>query len=220
MKIDRQNIASLIDHGLLRPDVTKDDIWRLCEEAMDHGFCSVCVNPSYISTAKEILQQSRVRISTVIGFPSGMTLRKVKIYESLEAVMEGADELDIVINIGLAKSDIWNEVEKEISDIIRATPAAVHKVIIETCYLTDDEKRKATSVVLNTGAAFIKTSTGFGPSGADARDISLIRSVARGRIGIKAAGGIRTLKDVLLLVDAGATRIGTSSGADIMKEIG
>ena len=168
--------------------------------------------------AKELLSMTHIKISTVTGFPLGTTLTQVKIYEAIESVINGADELDIVINIGSAKSDHWESVEKEIADIVTATPEAVHKIIIETCYLTDDEKKKASLTVMDAGAEFVKTSTGFGPTGAEVRDVAMIKSVTKGKIGIKAAGGIKTLKDVTAFIDAGATRIGTSSGVKIIKE--
>jgi deoxyribose-phosphate aldolase len=211
-------IPGLIDHTLLRPDATGADIKKLCEEAMHYSFHSVCIHPSFIKYAKDILSGSKVKISTVIGFPFGMTLSGVKVFEAAEAVREGADELDIVINIGLARSGRWSEVESEISDIVRSTPDSLHKIIIEACYLSDEEKREAAIAVINAGAEFIKTSTGFAHGGAELNDVRLIRSVTEGRIGIKAAGGIKSLKDLLAFVDAGATRIGTSSGVEIIKE--
>jgi deoxyribose-phosphate aldolase len=218
MKLNKQNIAKLIDHTLLRPDANTTEAVKHCKEAIEYGFFSVCINPSLIKVAYEILKNTKIRISTVIGFPMGSSLPWVKTYEAIEAVLSGADELDIVINIGSAKSNNWEAIEREISDIITATPDAVHKIIIETCYLSDVEKKNASIAVLNSGAEFIKTSTGFGPSGAVIKDIKLIKSITKGKIGIKAAGGIRTLKDVRAFVNAGATRIGTSSGVSIIKE--
>lgn len=215
----RQNIAKLIDHSLLSPDATEAGIAKLCGEARKYGFFSVCVHPFYIKTAKKILVDSGIKTVAVIGFPSGASLTEVKVFEAMEAALCGADELDIVMNIGSAKSGKWKVVEKEISDITAATPDSVHKIIIETCYLMDDEIKKASSVIMDAGAQFVKTSTGFGPAGANIRDIELIKSATGGKIGIKAAGGIKTLKDVLAFVEAGATRIGTSSGVGIMKEV-
>ena len=212
------DIARLIDHSCLRPDATRKDIEQLCEEAKEYNFYSVCVHPSYTKIAGECLSGSTIHIASVIGFPLGMSLSKVKIYEAIEAVLSGADELDIVINIGEAKSHGWDSVEKEITDIITATHGAVHKIIIEACYLTDNEKKSACRAVMNAGAQFIKTSTGFGPSGALIKDVKLIKSLTRGKVGIKAAGGIRTLQEVKEYMKAGATRIGSSSGVKIMKE--
>jgi deoxyribose-phosphate aldolase len=212
------DIARFIDHSLLMPVATKRDIARLCDEAKTYGFHSVCVNPSFTGAAREFLLNSPVKIATVIGFPLGMTVPQVKIYEAMEAVLIGADELDIVINIGDAKSKKWESVHKEISDIITATPDTTHKIIIETCYLTDREKKKACEVVMKAGAEFIKTSTGFGTSGAVIDDVELIKSVTKGRTGIKAAGGIKSLAEAETFIEAGATRIGTSAGVEIMKE--
>jgi len=211
-------IAKLIDHTLLRPDATRADILRLCDEAVKFGFFAVCVHPYFIGLAKEAMFKSHVKIASVIGFPLGITLPAVKIYEAMQAVLNGADELDIVINTGLAKSGEWEAVKRELSDIVTATPAAVHKIIIETCYLTDDEKKKACEVVIEAGAEYIKTSTGFGPSGAVVRDVQLIKALIKGKTGIKAAGGIKTLSQAKAFIEAGATRVGTSSGVDIMKE--
>ena len=169
--------------------------------------------------AKELLKDSNVRVATVIGFPLGMTLTEVKVYEAMNALLLGADEIDIVINIGALKSGDWETVRKDISDVIMATKGLIHKTIIETCYLDDNEKRRAVEIALEVGSEFIKTSTGFGPLGARVRDIRLIKSIVGDAAGIKAAGGIRTLKQVLSMLKAGATRIGTSAGVRIVREI-
>lgn len=220
MKIkEKLNIAKLIEHTLLRPDATETDILKLCNEAKGYGFFAVCVHPFFVKTVKALLLKSKIKISTVIGFPLGLTLPEVKVYESMQAVLNGADELDMVMNMGAAKSGNWKTVEKEISDVITATPDSIHKIIIETCYLTDDEKMNASRAIMNAGAEFIKTSTGFGSAGAVVKDVVLIRSVTEGRIGIKAAGGIKTLKNAMEFINAGATRIGTSSGVNILKEL-
>ncbi len=213
------DIAKHIDHSLLKPDSTDADIMRLCEEAGEYGFHSVCIHPSFLATARKALFKTHVKLASVIGFPMGMTLPRVKIYEAMEAVHNGANELDIVMNIGLAKSGNWEAVEKEIADIVTATGETTHKIIVETCYLTDDEKKNACSAVVNSGAAFIKTSTGFGAGGATIKDVKLMKSLTANAIGIKAAGGITALKEVRAFLDAGAVRIGTSAGVSIMKEI-
>jgi len=217
--MNQKDIAKLIDHTLLRPDASYSDIKRLCQEALRFGFQSVCVYPYYISDAKNLLQGSHVRITTVTGFPSGMTTTQGKVFEAMNAALEGAHEIDMVINTGALKSGRWDIVAKDISDVMAATKGLVHKVIIETCYLTPSEKKKVVGTVLDAGAAFVKTSTGFGPGGARIRDIRLIKSIVGDKAGIKAAGGIRTLKQVLALLDAGATRIGTSSGVQIIKQL-
>ena len=217
--LNRATIARSIDHTLLRADATYGDIDNLCKEALDFGFHSVCINPSLVKNAKAFLKDSEVKVTTVIGFPLGGTLTDVKVYEAMNAALLGTDELDIVVNIGALKSGDWKTVRKDLSDVIMATRGLIHKAIIETCYLNEDEKRKAVVTALDAGAEFIKTSTGFGPKGAEIEDVRLIKSIVGDRAGIKAAGGIRTLKQVVDLIEAGATRVGTSSGARIMKEI-
>jgi deoxyribose-phosphate aldolase len=217
-KTAQKNIARLIDHTLLSPNASDNEIMVLCEEAVEHGFFSVCVHPSFVRKSRQILSVSKVKISTVIGFPLGANTSNVKQYEALEAVFSGADELDVVMNTGFVKSNNWEAVEREVSDIVTITPGIIHKIIIETCYLTDDEKKKAALMVMETGAEFIKTSTGFRAGGAEVNDVELIKSATKGKIGIKAAGGIRTLHQVRKFINAGATRIGTSSGVAIMKE--
>lgn len=212
-------IAKLIDHTLLKPDATEQDIRNLCEEAKVFGFFSVCVHPFFIKAAADMLEGAGVKICTVIGFPLGMTLSRVKIFEAIEADTLGADELDIVVNIGECKANNWGSVKREISDLVAATPDVIHKIIIETYYLTDDEKRAVSIAARDGGAEFIKTSTGFAPEGAVIRDIEIIRNAIQGELGIKAAGGIRTLKEVSRFVKAGATRIGTSSGVAIIAEL-
>lgn len=212
-------IARLIDHTLLRADATAYEIQRLCEEAMKHAFYSVCVHSSFVKTAVQTLSKTGVKVSAAIGFPLGTSVTQVKVYEAMEAVLLGAAELDVVIHLGWAKAGEWRAVEKELSALIMATPGVTHKVIIETAYLTDDEKVRAARAVMNARGAYVKTSTGFTSSGASVKDVRLIRSATEGAVGIKASGGIRTLKDVKALVKAGATRIGTSSGVQIMAEI-
>lgn len=218
MTFEEKNIARLIDQTLLSPDATDSDIKLLCEEALEHGFFSVCVHPSFVTRSKHILSASTVKISAVIGFPLGATTPKVKQYEALEAVFSGADELDIVMNSGLVKSKNWAAAEEELSDIVTITPGVIHKIIIETCNLSDDEKKKAALMVMRTGAEFIKTSTGFGAGGAEVKDVELLRSATKGKMAIKASGGIRTLQQARKFINAGATRIGTSSGTAIVKE--
>jgi deoxyribose-phosphate aldolase len=217
--LKQKDLARLIDHTLLRPEANYEDIKRLCEEALKFGFYSVCINPCFIKLAKELLKNSDVRVTTVIGFPLGMTLTEVKVYEAMNASLIGADELDIVINIGALKSGDWHTVRKDISDVITATKDRIHKVIIETCLLNNDEKRKVVEIALEARPEFIKTSTGFGLSGAQVKDIKLIKKMVGDAMGIKAAGGIRTLKQVLNMLEAGATRIGTSAGIKIIREL-
>jgi deoxyribose-phosphate aldolase len=214
-----QEIAKLIDHTLLRPDATEKDVHTLCDEAQDHGFFSVCVHPFFIKTAADRLNGTAVKVCAVIGFPLGMTLPEVKIFEAREAVSRGAEELDTVINMCNIKAKRWGAVNREMTGIIKATPGVLHKMIIETHYLTDDEKIKVSLTALDAGAGFVKTSTGFAPGGAVVRDIEMIKAATKGRIGLKASGGIKTSRDLFAFIRAGADRIGTSSGTGIMKEV-
>jgi deoxyribose-phosphate aldolase len=214
--LNRKDIAGIIDQSLLRADVTYAEIKRLCREARQYGFHSICINPYFIQMTKGLLKGDNVRITTVIGYPLGMTLTEIKVYEAMNALLLGADELDIVINIGALKSGDWMTVRKDISDVIAATKGVIHKAIIETCYLDDNEKRKAVEIALEAGSEFIKTSTGFGPHGARIKDVKLIKSIVGESAGIKASGGVRTLKRALDMIRAGATRIGTSAGVEIV----
>jgi deoxyribose-phosphate aldolase len=217
--VNRKDIAQLIDHTLLKPDASFSDIKRLCEEALQFGFHSVCVYPYYVRSAKDLLKGTHVNVTTVIGFPSGMTTAEVKVFEAKNTALAGADELDIVINIGALKSGSWDVVKNDISEVIEATKGLIHKIIIETCYLTTAEKKKIVGICLDAGAQFIKTSTGFGPKGAQVRDVRLIKSIVKDKAGIKAAGGIRTLKQTLAMLNAGASRIGTSAGVKIVQDL-
>lgn len=215
----QEDLAGVIDHSLLRPDATYTDLKASCEEAQQFGFYSVCIHPSFVRKAREFLKDSHIRITAVIGFPLGMTLTEVKVFEAMNASLDNADELDIVMNIGALKSGDWETVKKDITDVIMATKGLIHKAIIETCYLNNSEKMKVVEIALDAGAELIKTSTGFGPNGARVEDIRLIKSIVGDAAGIKAAGGIRTLGQVLDMLKAGATRIGTSAGAKIIKEL-
>lgn len=222
----RTDISRYIDHTYLKPFATANDIRRACEEASRYKFISVCIPPGLLAAAREALADDevnpegvRVLISTVVGFPLGFAATRVKLYEAMDALLSGADELDFVINIGACKDGNWGLVEKEIESFITVTPGAVRKIIIESCYLTDEEKIRVSQIALRAGADYIKTSTGFGAGGAAIEDIRLIQTVTKGHAGIKAAGGIRTAAEVLAFLDAGATRIGTSSGTAIMEQL-
>jgi len=210
--------ARLIDQSLLRADATEADIIRLCKGAVKYKFHAVCVQPYYIPLCKAILGGSEIKTAAVIGFPLGMTLKEIKVTEAMQSVLYGAQELDIVINVGALKSGNWEYVEEELAAVINATKTALHKVIIEACYLTDKEKVLATRVALAYGAAFVKTSTGFGRAGATVKDVRLIKGIVKDLGGVKAAGGIKTLAQVRKFLKAGASRIGTSSGVEIMEE--
>ena len=191
--LNPKDIAGVVDHSLLRPDATYTDLKRCCEEAQQYGFYSVCIHPSFIRKAKEFLKNSDVKITTVIGFPLGMMLPEVKAYEAMNASLGGADELDMVINIGALKSGDWETVRKDITDVIMATKGLIHKTIMETCYLDRNEKVKVVEIALDAKSEFIKTSTGFGSDGARVEDIRLIKNIVGDTAGIKATGGIRTL---------------------------
>jgi deoxyribose-phosphate aldolase len=214
----RNEVASIIDHTLLRADAAISDIERLCDEAERYGFYSVCVNPHYVKRVKGRLKGTQIKVATVVGFPLGMDLTDVKVFEAMMCALAGADELDIVINIGAARDGLWDVVRADLADVVAATGGLVHKAIIETCYLTEDEKKAAVEAVLGAGAEFVKTSTGYGTGGATVEDVRLIKSVVGDRAGIKAAGGIKTFGQVKEMADAGATRIGTSSGVAIVEK--
>ncbi len=213
-------IARMIDHTLLKPDATQDQIAQLCYEARKHGFAAVCVNPSYVKLCSQLLKGSPVHVCTVVGFPLGATPPEVKAYEAQQAIDDGATEVDMVINIGALKSKDYALVERDIANVARACHAggAILKVIIEAALLSDELKVVACQLAKTAGADYVKTSTGFGPGGATAYDVELMRRTVGPEMGIKAAGGIRTYQDVRAMVAAGATRIGASAGVKIMQE--
>ena len=204
-----------IDHTLLKAFATKEDILNLCNEAKEFNFKSVCVNPDFVSYAKELLKNSDVLVCTVIGFPLGANTTKVKVFEAYDAINNGADEIDMVINISKAKEHDYNYIYEEIKDVKNHIGNHTLKVIIETCYLTEEEIKEVSLMVKKANANFVKTSTGFGTGGAKESDIKLIKSVV-GDFDIKASGGIKTKEDFLKMIDAGATRIGTSNGKKLV----
>lgn len=214
------DIARLIDHTLLKPDATRDDIRKICNEALKYGFASVCVNPWNVSLAAEMLRGSEVRVCTVVGFPLGATLPQVKVYETEEVIKLGAQEIDMVINVGALKSGQVDAVEADIRGVVEASHrgGAICKVILETVLLTTDEKVRGSLAAKNAGADFVKTSTGFAAGGAMAEDVRLMRAVVGGEIGVKAAGGVRSLEDLQKMVEAGATRIGASASVKIVEQ--
>ncbi len=210
-------INKYIEHTLLKADATQQQIAELCDQAKSYGFLAVCVNPCWISYCKELLADSPVKVCAVIGFPLGATLTQAKAAEAQAAVVAGADELDMVINIGFLKSGKYEEVVDDIKTVVKAAGNKPVKVIIETCLLSEEEKRRATQAVLDGGAAFVKTSTGFSTDGAKVEDVRLLKSVVGDKAGIKAAGGVASVSDLVAMVDAGAERIGTSRGVSLMK---
>jgi deoxyribose-phosphate aldolase len=217
---DSAAIAALIDHTILKPEATAADAARLCAEALKFKFASVCVNPVFTPQVSALLRNSSVKSCAVVGFPLGANLTATKVAETNSALQNGAQEIDMVIHIGALKSAQDDLVSADIRAVCDACHAAkaICKVIIETCLLSEEEKVRACRLAANAGADFVKTSTGFSTSGATAEDVALMRTVVGPHIGVKASGGIRTLDDVLKMVVAGATRIGSSSGTKITEE--
>ncbi|WP_088008020.1 deoxyribose-phosphate aldolase [Indiicoccus explosivorum] len=212
------NIAAAIDHTLLKPEATKEQIEKLCAEAKEYVFASVCVNPAWVETAYALLKDSPVKVCTVIGFPLGASTSETKAFETKDAIGNGATEIDMVLNIGALKSGDTDTVKKDIEAVVQAAAgSAIVKVILETSLLNDEEKRTASLLAKEAGADFVKTSTGFSTGGATEEDIRLMRETVGPDLGVKASGGVRSLEDVKKMMDAGATRIGASSGVAIVK---
>ncbi len=215
-----KDILGIIDHTLLKPDATDSMIENLCKEAIEYNFCAVCVNPYFVKLAKDLLKDTDIKVATVIGFPLGASTKEVKAFETLDAIKNGADEIDMVINIGALKNKDYDLVKEDIRSVVEAAKGkAIVKVIIETCLLTEDEKKKACELSLEVGADFVKTSTGFSTGGATVEDVKLMKSVVGNEMGIKASGGIRDLETARRMVEAGATRLGASSGVKIAQEL-
>lgn len=212
-----KNIAKLIDHTLLKPTATKKQFEKLCSEAKEYGFASVCVNPANVAFCAEQLKDSKIPVCTVIGFPLGATTTLAKFAEVKHGIRDGATEFDMVINIGALKDRNYETVHTDIYSVVKAAAGNIVKVIIETCLLTDDEKIAACTIAKKAGAHFVKTSTGFSTGGATVDDIKLMRETVGDEMGVKASGGIKTLADVEAMVNAGATRIGASSGVEIVR---
>lgn len=212
--------ASLIDHTLLKPEASESDIKKLCDEAAQYGFASVCVNPTWVKKASEFLRGTNVPVCTVIGFPLGATISDVKAYETRRAIFNGAGEVDMVINVGALKSGDDCAVEADIRAVVEAAHEnnVLCKVIIETALLTNEEKVRACLASKNAGADFVKTSTGFAKGGATVADIALMRRVVGSDLGVKASGGVKGIEDAKAMVEAGATRIGASVGVKIAQE--
>jgi deoxyribose-phosphate aldolase len=215
-----RDIARKIDHTLLKPEATREQIETLCREAREHGFATVCVNPAWVSLCAALLRGSETRVCTVVGFPLGATVPEVKAYEAARVVDAGACEVDMVLNVGALKSGDYRLVERDIAGVVEASRpgGALIKVIIEAALLTDDEKVKACVLARAACADFVKTSTGFGPGGATAADVALMRRVVGPDMGVKAAGGVRDLQSARAMLEAGADRIGASVGVKIVQE--
>lgn len=213
-----KNFARMIDHTLLKAEATKEQIEKLCAEAKQFNFASVCVNPTWVKRSSELLQGTDVLVCTVIGFPLGANTPAVKAFEAKDAIANGAKEVDMVINIGALKDKNYELVQADIAAVVEAAKdSALVKVIIESCLLTDEEKVKACELAVAAGADYVKTSTGFSTGGATAEDIALMRKTVGPDLGVKASGGVRSLEDMKKMVEAGATRIGASSGVAIMN---
>jgi len=213
----RRELAALIDHTLLKPEASRDQIVKLCDEAKRFGFASVCVNPCYVSLSAQLLRLTNVKVCTVVGFPLGANRSDVKAYETERALADGAQEIDMVANIGAIKSQDFELVESDIRAVVEACRSiAVSKVIIEAALLTDEEKVRACQAAKAAGADFVKTSTGFGPGGATAHDVRLMRAAVGEEMGVKAAGGIRDVEAAREMIEAGASRIGASASVKIV----
>lgn len=214
------SLARLIDHTLLKPDATQQQVAQLCHEARKYHFASVCVNSTNVTLCAQLLKGSGIPVCTVVGFPLGATLTEVKVFEAEYAIRDGASEVDMVINIGALKSKDHELVKQDIASVARVchTHNAILKAIVETALLTDEEKEVACQLAMTAGADFVKTSTGFGPGGATVEDVALMRRVVGPTMGVKAAGGIRTYADARRMIEAGANRLGASASVKIIEE--
>ena len=211
------NYRKLIDHTLLKADASKEAIIKLCKEAKEFDFCSVCVNPGFVSTCAEELKGSDVKVCTVVGFPLGATSTQSKAFETKQAVLDGANEIDMVINISRLKDKDDDYVFEDVKAVVEAANGNVVKVIIETCLLTEEEKVRACKLCVKAGAHFVKTSTGFSTAGATPEDVKLMKDTVGDAAEVKAAGGVRTFEDLVKMVESGATRIGTSGGPKLFS---
>jgi deoxyribose-phosphate aldolase len=216
--VDKKYLASIIDHTVLKADALPEEIIKICQEAAEYKFASVCINPCYVKLAASQLAHSEVKVCTVIGFPLGANSSLVKAFEAITAIEEGATEVDMVINIGMLKAGKYDYIKQDIEAVVNAAKGkALVKVIIETCLLTDEEKIKVCEIAKEAGTDFVKTSTGFSKWGAKAEDIKLMRDTVGPNIGVKASGGVREYEDAAKMVEAGATRIGASASIKIIE---
>lgn len=213
-------INNYIDHTLLHPTATILDIEKLCKEAVTHHFFSVCVNGSFVTQAHQFLQHSNVKVCSVVGFPLGAMYTKAKIFEAEQAIKNGAHEIDVVANLGWLASNNFKSALQELSILKKTIGNTLLKVIIETCYLTDNQKEEACKIVIDSGAEYVKTSTGFGTGGATIHDVVLLKNVAKNHIQIKASGGIRDIETAKKYIELGVSRIGTSNGVTIVTDQG
>jgi len=219
MKMTRRQLASMIDHSLLRPNATREQLRKLCEEAMAYGFKAVCVNPIHVADAAQMLKGKEALVCSVVGFPFGTHSPKTKAFETEEAIRLGAREVDMVIRVGALKEGRDREVVEDIRAVVQAAEGYPVKVILETCYLTLEEKIRGCRLSVEAGASFVKTSTGYAQEGAKVEDVRLMREIVGREFGVKAAGGIRTLADASKMIEAGANRLGTSGSVAMIKEL-
>jgi deoxyribose-phosphate aldolase len=218
MKIMPRQLAAMIDHSALKPSVTREEVKRLCADALEYGFKAVCVNPVHVEEAAAFLRGSPVLVCSVVGFPLGTHSPSTKAHETREVIRLGAREIDMVIRVGALKEDRDQEVAADIGAVVEAAAGSPVKVILETCYLTQEEKTRACRLAMEAGASFVKTSTGFAAGGATVEDVRLLRKTVAKNFGVKAAGGIRTLAEALAMIEAGADRLGTSGSVGIVNE--
>ena len=219
--MEKKELAQMIDHTQLRAYAVKEDFVKLCNEAKDYGFKMVAINSFPVEICSELLKGTGAHVGAAIGFPLGQTTIENKVHETKQAIEQGADEIDYVINIGRLKDGDYDYIEREMKEIVAACKEknVLSKVIFENCYLTEDEKKKMSEIALKVKPDFIKTSTGFGTGGATLEDVKLMKSIVKDEVKVKAAGGVRDLETFLAMVEAGAERIGTSSGIEIIKEL-
>jgi len=218
LQMEKNELARMIDHTLLKPDACEDGVRKLCQEALEYKFASVCINPGYVQLCADLLKGSEVKVCTVIGFPLGSTTSDTKAFETRDAISKGAQEVDMVINVGKLKDKNFDYVKKDIEAVVNeAKGKALTKVIIETCLLNDEEKIMACKLAKEAGADFVKTSTGFSTGGATFEDIKLMRETVGAKMGVKASGGVRSYEDTMKMIEAGATRIGASASIAICE---
>lgn len=217
--MDKKELAKMIDHTLLKPEATYEQVVKLCKEALEYGFASVCINSCYVNAAYQLLKGSDVKVCTVVGFPLGAVTSETKAFEAVQAVNRGASEIDMVINVGYLKSGNYDYIEEDIKTLVnKINGRALVKVIIETCLLNDEEKIIACKLAKKAGADFVKTSTGFNMSGATSEDVALMYDAVSPNLKVKASGGIRTYEDAIKMINAGASRIGASASVKIINK--
>jgi deoxyribose-phosphate aldolase len=217
--MDKNNLAAMIDHTLLKPDAVKQEIEKLCREANEYGFFSVCVNPVFVSLSRGLLAGSRAKVCTVIGFPLGANRTDIKLFEAERALFDGADELDMVIALHAVKNGEWDSVKREIASLKNLCKDKILKVILETCCLDDAQIVQSCRIAAEAGADFVKTSTGFSSGGAESRIVRLMRETVGPSLGVKASGGIKSLEAAMSMIESGASRLGTSRGLEILGQL-